>query len=153
MSETKKDIIIPSTDDIIAINQKLGGTVLNKGMIDFIIAKIEAKVPKKDYKRQIATIAAIFWFEIIQGHPFVDGNKRTATETMKLFLKKNGFRISYEKLGSPIKRGGYMHPPLSIFLIVYPALDRILIISCSVILIGEEVRSNLTDFDFVFPFS
>jgi len=94
MPETNKDIIIPSTDDITAINQKLGGTVLNKGMIDFIIARIEAKVPKKDYKRQIATIAAIFWFEIIQGHPFVDGNKRTATETMKLFLKKNGFKLN-----------------------------------------------------------
>jgi len=94
MPETNKDIIIPSTDDITAINQKLGGTVLNKGMIDFIIARIEAKVPKKDYKRQIATIAAIFWFEIIQGHPFVDGNKRTATEIMKLFLKKNGFKLN-----------------------------------------------------------
>ena len=94
MPETKKDIIIPSTDDIIAINQKLGGKVLNKGIIDFIIAKIESKVPKKDYKRQIATIAAVFWFEIIQGHPFVDGNKRTATETMKLFLKKNGFKLN-----------------------------------------------------------
>ncbi len=55
-----KDIIIPSTDDIIAINQKLGGSVLNIGTIDFVIAKIEAKVPKKDYKRQIATIAAVF---------------------------------------------------------------------------------------------
>jgi death-on-curing protein len=94
MTEAKKDIIIPSTDDIITINQKLGGTVLNKGIIDFIIAKIEAKVTKKDYKRQIATIAAIFWFEVIQGHPFVDGNKRTATETMKLFLKKNGFKLN-----------------------------------------------------------
>ncbi len=39
MPETKKDIIIPSTDGIIAINQKLGSTVLNKGMIDFIIAR------------------------------------------------------------------------------------------------------------------
>jgi hypothetical protein len=48
MPATKKDIIIPSTDDIIAINQKLGGNVLNKGIIDFIIAKIEAKVPKKE---------------------------------------------------------------------------------------------------------
>jgi death-on-curing protein len=94
MAEVKKDIIIPSTDDSIAINQKLGGTVLNKGIIDFIIAKIEAKATKRDYKRQIATIVAIFWFEIIQGHPFVDGNKRTATETMKLFLKKNGFKLN-----------------------------------------------------------
>ncbi len=94
MVETEKDIIIPSTDDIITINQKLGGSVLNIGTIEFIIAKIEAKVPKKDYKRQIATIAAIFWFEIIQGHPFVDGNKRTATEIMRLFLKKNGFKLN-----------------------------------------------------------
>ncbi|KCZ71853.1 death-on-curing family protein [Candidatus Methanoperedens nitroreducens] len=94
MVEAEKDILIPSTDDIITINQKLGGTVLNRGIIDFIIAKIEAKVPKKDYKRQIATIAAVFWFEIIQGHPFVDGNKRTGTEIMKLFLKKNGFKLN-----------------------------------------------------------
>ncbi len=56
--------------------------------------KIEAKVTKKDSKRQIASIAAVFWFEIIQGHPFVDGNKRTATETMKPFLKKNGFKLN-----------------------------------------------------------
>ncbi len=41
--------------------------------------------------------------------------------------------ISYEKLGSPTKRGGYMHPPTSFFLIIYPALASTLIISCSVI--------------------
>ncbi len=117
MPETNKDIIIPSTDDITAINQKLGGIVLNKGMIDFIIARIEAKVPKKDYKRQIATIAAIFWFEIIQGHPFVDGNKRTATETMKLFVKKNGF-----KLNTPISGLVYISLKIANNEISYPEL-------------------------------
>ena len=117
MPETNKEIIIPSTDDITAINQKLGGTVLNKGMIDFIIARIEAKVPKKDYKRQIATIAAIFWFEIIQGHPFVDGNKRTATEIMKLFLKKNGF-----KLNTPISGLVYISLKIANNEISYPVL-------------------------------
>ncbi len=40
------DIIIPSTDDIIAINQKLGCTVLNKGMIDFISQKLKQKFLK-----------------------------------------------------------------------------------------------------------
>ncbi|HHT9139157.1 MAG TPA: type II toxin-antitoxin system death-on-curing family toxin [Candidatus Wunengus sp. YC60] len=117
MTEVKKDIIIPSTDDIITINQKLGGTVLNRGMIDFIIAKIEAKVPKMDYKSQIATISAIFWFEIIQGHPFVDGNKRTATETMKLFLKKNGF-----KLNTPISGLVYISLKIANNEISYPEL-------------------------------
>lgn len=90
----EKDIIIPSTDDIIALNEKLGGSVINRGAVDFIIARIEAKIPKKDYKRQIATIAAILWFEVIQGHPFVDGNKRTAAESMKLFLKKNDYKLN-----------------------------------------------------------
>ncbi len=89
-----KDIIIPISDDIIAINEKLGGAVINPGAVDFIIARIDAKTPKRDYNRQIATIAAILWFEIIRGHPFIDGNKRTAVESMKLFLKKNGLKLN-----------------------------------------------------------
>ena len=88
------EIIIPSSDDAIAINKILGGSVLNRGAVDFLITKIESKISKKDYRRQIATISAILWYEIIRGHPFVDGNKRTATETMKLFLKQNNFKLN-----------------------------------------------------------
>ena len=87
-------IIIPSSDDAIAINKRLGGSVLNRGAVDFLITKIESKISKKDYRRQIATISAILWYEIVRGHPFVDGNKRTATETMKLFLKQNNFKLN-----------------------------------------------------------
>ncbi|MEA2004397.1 MAG: hypothetical protein U9O53_05610 [archaeon] len=50
------EIIIPSADDIVAINRKLGGAILNPGSIDFLITRIESKTPKKDYIRQIATI-------------------------------------------------------------------------------------------------
>jgi len=88
------EIIIPSSDDAIAINKRLGGSVLNRGAVDFLITKIESKISKKDYRRQIATISAILWYEIVRGHPFVDGNKRTATETMKLFLKQNNFKLN-----------------------------------------------------------
>ena len=88
------EIIIPSSDDAIAINKRLGGSVLNRGAVDFLITKIESKIAKKDYRRQIATISAILWYEIVRGHPFVDGNKRTATETMKLFLKQNNFKLN-----------------------------------------------------------
>ena len=88
------EIIIPTSDDAIAINKRLGGSVLNRGAVDFLITKIESKISKKDYRRQIATISAILWYEIIRGHPFVDGNKRTATETMKLFLKQNSFKLN-----------------------------------------------------------
>jgi death-on-curing protein len=88
------EIVIPTSDDAIAINKRLGGSVLNQGAVDFLITKIESKISKKDYRRQIATISAILWYEIIRGHPFVDGNKRTATETMKLFLKQNNFKLN-----------------------------------------------------------
>lgn len=90
----RREIVIPSSDDIITINQKLGGSVLNEGILDFIIAKIESETPKRNYRKRIATIAAILWFEIIRGHPFIDGNKRTAVESMKLFLKMNGFKLN-----------------------------------------------------------
>lgn len=111
------EIIIPSSDEIIAINKRLGGAILNPGSIDFLIAKIESKTPKKDYNRQIATVSAIFWYELIQSHPFIDGNKRTATETMKLFLKQNNL-----KLDTPL--GGLVYISLKIANneIVYPEL-------------------------------
>ncbi|GBE54024.1 hypothetical protein BMS3Bbin15_00174 [archaeon BMS3Bbin15] len=37
------DIIIPVSDDIITINEKLGGSVINPGVIGFVIARINAK--------------------------------------------------------------------------------------------------------------
>ncbi|HIE32231.1 MAG TPA: type II toxin-antitoxin system death-on-curing family toxin [Methanosarcinales archaeon] len=111
------EIIIPSSDDIVAINRKLGSTTLNPGSIYFLIAKIESKTQKKDYKRRIATISAIFWYELIQSHPFIDGNKRTATETMKLFLKQNNF-----KLDTPLSGLVYMSLKIANSEISYPEL-------------------------------
>ena len=35
MNYIEKDIIIPSSDDIIAINEKLGGSVIYRGSVDF----------------------------------------------------------------------------------------------------------------------
>ena len=90
---------------------------MNRGAVDFLITKIESKISKKDYRRQIATISAILWYELIRGHPFVDGNKRTATETMKLFLKQNNF-----KLNTPL--GGLVYISLKVANneIAYPEL-------------------------------
>ena len=111
------EIIIPTSDDAIAINKRLGGSVLNRGAVDFLITKIESKISKKDYRRQIATISAILWYKIIRGHPFVDGTKRSATETMKLFLKQNNF-----KLNTPL--GGLVYISLKVANneIAYPEL-------------------------------
>ena len=69
---------------------------MNKGMLEFLITKIESTYENKEHIEimgTIAKIAAIFWIDIIQFHPFVDGNKRTATEIMLLFLKKNNYML------------------------------------------------------------
>ena len=62
------EIIIPTSDDAIVINKRLDGSGLNRGAADFLIAKIESKISKKDYRRQIVTTSAILWYEIIRGH-------------------------------------------------------------------------------------
>lgn len=79
------EIIIPSIEEIIEINRQMGGKTINKGQLEYLITKIETKHKDRIHKKQIAKIAAIIWKDIIQNHPFLDGNKRTATESMALF--------------------------------------------------------------------
>jgi len=42
----------------------------------------------------IFTKAAILVYLLVQNHPFVDGNKRTALYTMLRFLEANGFTVT-----------------------------------------------------------
>ena len=41
----------------------------------------------------LPALAAAYGFGLANNHPFVDGNKRVAFQTMYLFLGLNGFRI------------------------------------------------------------
>ena len=41
--------------------------------------------------------AAIYARSIISGHPFVDGNKRTAMTAASVFLENNGYKLVAEK--------------------------------------------------------
>ena len=41
--------------------------------------------------------AARLGFGIIRNHPFVDGNKRTGTHVMLVFLALNGIELPYEQ--------------------------------------------------------
>ena len=73
-------IIIPGVNEIIEINKEIGGKVMNRGVLEFLIAKIESKYRDREYKKQIAKIGAIIWMDIIQQHPFIDGNKKFLME-------------------------------------------------------------------------
>ena len=42
-----------------------------------------------------AALAAAYAFGIVRNHPFVDGNKRTAWVSARLFLAKNGVELKF----------------------------------------------------------
>ncbi len=92
-------IILIGTDEIIEINRLLGSHVLNLSNLEFLITQINSKYKDKDFARQIAKIGAIIWISLIQGHSFIDANKRTATETMQLFFEKNGYYLETSTAG------------------------------------------------------
>ncbi len=86
-------MIIPSEDEIILINKKLGHSVANVGNIKFLISRLKSLRLVEDERRNMAKAAASVWFNIISLHPFSDGNKRTAAEAMKYFLALNNYRL------------------------------------------------------------
>jgi death-on-curing protein len=49
--------------------------------------------------------AAALLYSIIVFHPFVDGNKRTAFETTKIFLRVNGYELIAPKDGVDFTKG------------------------------------------------
>ena len=75
-------------EEVIAIHEKIlketGGTsgVLNEGMIVLILDQM--KVSDNLIQKSIVLL-----FGIIQNHPFIDGNKRTALESLYTFLNYN----------------------------------------------------------------
>lgn len=63
------------------------------------LSRLEALKISGNRKKDVIKGATIIWFDIISGHPFVDGNKRAATESVKLFLKLNDFRLNAPENG------------------------------------------------------
>ena len=69
-----------SKDCLIGINKRFGATLRDEGTIDYIVYKTSKT-------RGINKKAATLLIEITTQHPFYDGNKRTAVEAMKTFIK------------------------------------------------------------------
>jgi death-on-curing family protein len=97
-----EDIVLPSSEEIVEINKRLGGKILKQGSLEFLITKVESRrlnQTKGNFRKNLSCIAAIFWHDTISLHPFLDGNKRTATETVQLLLYKNGFVLETTTAG------------------------------------------------------
>jgi death-on-curing protein len=62
--------------------------------LESAIAQPKATFDQTDLYPSLADKAAILCFSIVQGHPFVDGNKRTGHAAMATFLLLNGTEIN-----------------------------------------------------------
>ena len=62
------------------------------------LGQLEAALfrPQSGYYRDIIAEAAALWESLAQNHPFVDGNKRVAWVTARLFLLANGRKLVFE---------------------------------------------------------
>jgi death on curing protein len=77
------------------ILQQSGGEsgVLNLGALESALAQPRMTFDGQDLYPTIVEKAAALGFSLIQNHPFVDGNKRTAHAAMETFLVLNGYQI------------------------------------------------------------
>jgi death-on-curing protein len=76
-----------SKEAIININKQFtNGPIRNEAEIDYIVYKV---ADTRGVDRKAATLL----IEIARRHAFVDGNKRTAFESMLAFLELNGKKL------------------------------------------------------------
>ena len=66
--------------------------IRDQGLLESALARPEnlAAYDEPDY----ASLAASYGFELAKNHAFVDGNKRVAFLSVRLFLFKNGYRLN-----------------------------------------------------------
>lgn len=85
--------------------------ILNEGLLRSALEMPKACFDGKDLHRTIFDKTAAYLFHMIQNHPFVDGNKRTASMTAMVFFASNykkGFTISgaeYQELILGVAKG------------------------------------------------
>jgi len=73
--------------------------ILNEGLLRSALEMPKASFNGRDLHRTIFDKTAAYLFHLIQNHPFVDGNKRTAAMTAMIFFSlnyKKDFTISDE---------------------------------------------------------
>lgn len=90
-------MIYLSITDLVTINKVFSsGIVVNSNSLHYLIEIVEDDFRYSDEKAK----AAVYFYNTITRHMFLDGNKRTAVASMILFLNLNcvSFKISHSDL-------------------------------------------------------
>jgi prophage maintenance system killer protein len=85
-----------SKKDIIALNADLDtGRVVNSSSLDYAIATMRKN---KNWRKACALIVRA----ILIDHVFEDGNKRTASAVIAIYLEMNGFDFNQDKVNQVV---------------------------------------------------
>jgi death on curing protein len=76
--------------------------VLNEQPLDYVLEIVNAEMFGEPLYPEVYDKAAVYMFNIISNHIFMDGNKRTGLESATGFLKLNGFRLNKKLTSSTI---------------------------------------------------
>ena len=93
--------------------EEYGGVkgILNEGLLHSALEMPKACFNGRDLHRTIYDKTAAYLFHLVQGHPFIDGNKRTASMAALIFFSSNfkgGFHFcnhEYEELILKVAQG------------------------------------------------
>ena len=79
----------------LCVMDQSGGAVAVRDLnaIESALAQPRATFGGQELYRTIVEKASALGFSLIQNHPFVDGNKRTAHAAMETFLVLNGYEL------------------------------------------------------------
>lgn len=95
MEVKNPDVIIKVHDELI---NKYGGAkgVLNiSSLLSSLARPFTGSASGEEYYPAIVDKAAALIHSLIENHPFVDGNKRTAAQVTKIFLRENNYDLDF----------------------------------------------------------
>lgn len=92
---TLEQVIIIHDDQI----QRYGGShgIASLPLLESAIMRPQSSFDGKDLYSSLFNKAAAMMHSIIMNHAFVDGNKRTGTVSVIIFLELNGYRLKVEQ--------------------------------------------------------
>jgi len=61
--------------------------------LEYVLEAVKEIAEELDVRNALKKKAAFLLYNLISQHPFANGNKRTAFELVKLFLRLNGYEI------------------------------------------------------------
>ena len=104
MEKTIRNVKYLSFQNIVDINRevllktggfvKYAGMLQNQNSLNYIIGAVKGKIGNKELYPSLIQKAAVYAYNIITRHVFLDGNKRTGMICAFQFLRKNGCTIS-----------------------------------------------------------